>query len=189
MKIILGSKSQGRKKMMEEMGLEFEVISPDIDEKAIRFEDPQKLVLALARAKAEALKKRVNKPAILITSDQVVVCDGKIREKPENADEARYFLESYQKYPAETITSVVVTNLETGKSREAVDVAKIYLKPYTKEEVDELINDGKVFNFAGGFTINGEKWEHHIDKIEGTRDSIIGLPKEITKKLIDEVTK
>lgn len=187
MKIILGSKSQGRRKMLEEMGIPFEVMTADIDEKAIRFKDPQKLVLALARAKAEALKIKINESAILITSDQVVVCDGKIREKPETKEEARYFLESYSTHPAETVTAVVVTNLKTDKKAEVIDIAKVYLHPYTEEEIDDLIKEGQVFNFSGGFSINGEKWEKHINKIEGTRDSIIGLPKDITKRLIDEV--
>ena len=91
MKIILGSKSKGRKRMLEEMGIEFEVMVADINEKAIRFDDPKELVLALARAKAEVLKQKIPEPTILITSDQVVVWEGKIREKPENEKEARFF--------------------------------------------------------------------------------------------------
>ncbi|NQS90060.1 Maf family protein, partial [Patescibacteria group bacterium] len=89
MKIILGSQSKGRKKMLEEMGVEFEIMPADIDEKAIRLKDPKELVLVIARAKADALKPRISEPAILITSDQVVVWQGKIREKPENGKEAR----------------------------------------------------------------------------------------------------
>ena len=59
MKIILGSKSKGRKQILEEMGMDFEIMVSDIDEKAIRFDDAEKLVLALARAKAEALKPKI----------------------------------------------------------------------------------------------------------------------------------
>lgn len=187
MKIILGSQSKNRKKILEEMGINFEIMSPNIDEKAIRLENPKELVLALARAKAEALKSRINEPALLITSDQVIVCQGQIREKPENEKEAREFLKSYSIFPAETVTSVLVTNLATGEQIEAVDVVKIYLKPFSDGEINEIIKEGRTFELAGGFTVDGEIWERHIDKIEGTIDSVMGLPKDITQKLIDEV--
>ena len=87
MKIILGSQSKGRKKMLEEMGYEFEVMSADIDEKAIRFENPKELTLALARVKAEAIKPKIYGSALLVTSDQVVTWNGQIREKPENTEQ------------------------------------------------------------------------------------------------------
>ena len=55
MKLILGSASPRRKKILQGMGYKFDVIVPDIDEKAIRDPDPEKLVLKLANAEADAL--------------------------------------------------------------------------------------------------------------------------------------
>lgn len=170
------------------MGYRFEVMTASIDEKTIRFDDPKELTLAVARAKAEALKPQIFESAILITSDQIVVWDGKIREKPRDEKEVKEFLQGYNLYPAETVTAVVVTNLATGKRVEAVDIAKVYFNPFSENEIDDLIAEGQVFHLAGGFTIDGEKWARHIKKIEGTRDSVIGLPKDITKRLIHEVT-
>ncbi len=188
MKIILGSQSKGRKRMLEEMGVSFEVMPANIEEKAIRFEDPKELVLAIARAKTDALKSKIFEPAILITSDQIVVWQGRIREKPENEKEAREFLEGYNIHPAETVGAVVVTNLETGKQAEGVDTAKVHFSPFSEDEIDCLVADEQIFNFAGGFTIDGERWVSHIREIEGTRDSVIGLPKDLTRRLICEVT-
>lgn len=187
MKIILGSQSKGRKKMLEEMGISFEVITASIDEKAIRLEDPKELTLALARAKAEALKPQISESAILITSDQVVVWNGKIREKPEDKKEVKEFLEGYNLYPAETVTAVVVINLATGKQAEGIDIAKVYFYPFSERDVDEIIKEGNVFHLAGGFTVDGEIWQSHIKKIRGTRDSVRGLPKALTARLIHEV--
>lgn len=188
MKIILGSQSQGRKQMLEEMGLRFEVMVSSIDEKAIRFDDPSQLVAALARAKAEALLPLITDPALLITSDQVVVWQDEIREKPENEDEARRFLEGYSIAPARTVTSVTVTDTQSGKNRTEVDIATVHFHPFTLWEIEDIINQGEIFQLAGVFTIEGELWEKHIDRIEGTRDSIIGLPKAITRRLLEEVS-
>jgi len=55
MKIILGSKSKGRKQILQNLGYDFVVMDPNIDEKSIRDSDPKKLVTLLAKAKAAAL--------------------------------------------------------------------------------------------------------------------------------------
>ncbi|EPS66060.1 hypothetical protein M569_08716, partial [Genlisea aurea] len=122
--LILGSSSIARRKILGEMGYKFTVMAADIDEKAIRKEKPEDLVMALAEAKADAIVGRLKienkeifkKPSIVITSDtvensesklhgeedaqttllitcdQVVVYEGKIREKPSNKVEAREYL-------------------------------------------------------------------------------------------------
>jgi septum formation protein len=189
MKIILGSQSKGRKRILEEMGYEFEVMPSYIDEKTIRLENSGELTLALANAKANALVAKINEPALLITSDQVVVCNGEIREKPEDAEEARYFLKTYNDYPAETVTAVVVTNLATKKRQQGVDTAKIYFIPFSDDEIEKLIEIGDVFRIAGGFTAQGDFWSDHVKNIDGAIDSVIGLPKELTEKLINEALK
>lgn len=186
MKIILGSQSKGRKKMLEEMGMDFSVLSADIDERAIRFDDPKVLVLAIANAKAEALKPKISEPAILITADQVVFCNGKILEKPLDKKEAREFLLTYNSFSPETVAGIVVTNLATGKKIEAVDVARVNFKKFLEEDIDFLIANGDIYNLAGGVDIEGV-WAPFVDSIEGVRDSVIGLPKELTKKLVEEV--
>lgn len=187
MKIILGSKSAGRKKIMEEMGYEFNILVSDIDEKAIRFDDPKELTINIAKAKAISLQDKIFEPAILITSDSVVVCNNEILEKPQNEEEARKFLELYRDFPATVVSSVVVTNTLNSKQIFDVDAATIYFSPFSETEISNFIKDGSVFNNAGGFRIDNEEWGCHIKKIDGCRDCIIGLPKDITKRLISEI--
>ncbi len=187
MKIILGSQSLGRKKIMTEMGYEFETMAADFDESSIRSNDPKELTSALAQAKADVLKSIISEPAILITSDTVVVCKGEILEKPVNEEMAREYLRWYNYFPAEVVTSLVVVNTKTEKEVIGVDVAKIFFFPFLEEEIDELIEAGDLYRMAGGFTVDGEKWEKHVKKIEGTRESIIGLPKDLLKELILDV--
>ena len=82
MKIILGSPSRFRKKIFSQIVQDFSSMSTDIDEKAIRSDDPEQLTLLIANTKASALEKQIAEPAILVTADQVVVFDGQIREEP-----------------------------------------------------------------------------------------------------------
>uniref|UniRef100_A0A804MV55 Maf-like protein CV_0124 n=1 Tax=Zea mays TaxID=4577 RepID=A0A804MV55_MAIZE len=132
-KLILGSSSVARKHILEEMGLEFQVMTADIDEKSIRRENPDDLVMVLAEAKADAIMSRLNiddyqkegsQPTLLITSDIVVVHEGIIREKPTTKEEARQFLKGYSGGHVSTVGSVVVTNLTTGKRLGSLDKAE-----------------------------------------------------------------
>ncbi len=186
MKIILGSQSKWRAKELEKAGFVFEKMSADIDEKAIRFDDPEKLVLALAHAKADVLMKKVSEPALLITSDQVVVCDGKIREKPIDETEARKFLESYTEQPAEVVNGIVVTNTGTGKRFEGIDRARVYYKPSLASVIDELIRKGDVMTCAGSFQAEDPIMLAHMEKLEGGLDSFTGMPIYLVKQLIQK---
>ena len=170
------------------MGYEFDVMPSDIDEKAIRHEDPEKLTLLLARAKADALLAGITEPAILITSDQVGFCDGTILEKPENEDEAREFLTKYTKHSAKTITAVVVTNTENGKRAEGVDVAEVFFLPIPENVIEQYIKEGNALSQSGGFSTDHSMLVEYVARIEGEPESVIGLPVALTRKLIDSVS-
>lgn len=184
MKIILGSQSRGRKAVLEKMGYDFEVMPADIDEKAIRFEDPAVLTLALANAKADALLPKIKEPAILITSDQVVVCNGKILEKPNDEKEAQENLEMYALHPAETVASVVVVNTSSGKRAGGTDIAKIWFFPIPEKVINEYIATKDPFLHAGSFDHEHPLLAPYVKSIEGEPESITGLPKKLTEELI-----
>lgn len=185
MKLVLGSRSEGRRLVLQKMGYKFDIVPADIDEKAIRYEDPELLVLALAKAKAEAIMQRIRHEAILITSDQVVVCKGIIREKPTTDKEVREFFADYIKYPAETVTAVQVTNTATGECVSGVDRAKIWFKPVpTLTLYEYIVVDGDPFDHAGGFNHEHPLISPYVDRIEGESESITGLPMALTKELL-----
>src|SRR3989339_1134219 len=177
MRLILGSASKWRKIILEKAGYTFEVMTADIDEKAIRSENYEELPLLIARAKADALLLKIVEPSILITSDQVVVCDGELWEKPKDEEEAKRFMKSYSEGKAgQTNTAVVVTNTENGKRAEGVDIAKAYFKEIPDKIIEEYIKDGDASQCSGGFTIDHPLLIPYLDRIEGDNDSIEGLP-------------
>ena len=186
-KLILGSASKGRKKILESMGYDFEIMPADIDEKAIRSDDPEKLTLMLARAKADALLPKIKEPALLITLDQVGVCNGQIIGKPENEAQAREYLENYAHYPAKTITAVAITNTKTGKRVEGVDMAEVLFYPIPEEAIRQSVKKGDIFNQSGAFSIDDEILGRYVKEIKGEPESVIGLPKKLTRKLLNEM--
>jgi len=188
LKIILGSSSPWRRQILAEMGYEFESMSPDIDEKAIRRDDPSELVLTLAEAKSLALRPRIQEPCVLITSDQVVISGGRVLEKPRDEAEAREFIRRASDEPSSTVTAVMAVNTATGKTASGVDVANIWFDPVPEDIVDKIICKGDVYTCAGAIETTDPVIRPYVRRIDGDIDSVIGLPKKLTRKLIEEVS-
>ncbi|WJX09313.1 hypothetical protein P8452_00161 [Trifolium repens] len=194
-KIILGSSSVARRKILSEMGYQFTLMSADIDEKSIRKDTPEELVMALAEAKAEAILQRLPvgdylkdaEPTLLITSDQVVVYEGVIREKPSSKEEARQFLKDYSGRKAATVGSVLVTNLKTGLRKGGSDRVDIYFNEIPDEIIEKLVDEGITLYVAGGLIIEHPLIFPYVKEVVGTTDSVMGLPKDLTEKLLKEV--
>lgn len=188
MKIILGTASVQRQEVFREMGYEdFEVVTADIDEKAIRFDDPEKLTLELAKAKAKAIQEKLTEPAILITADQVIVWNGEIREKPESEEQARAYLQSLHKTPSRIVNGIAVTNTATGKQLVLNDISVVVFRQIPEEDIERILATKKVFTWAGGFATEDPLFVPYVESMEGANGGSRGLPKELTERLIKEV--
>ncbi|XP_018718247.1 7-methyl-GTP pyrophosphatase-like isoform X2 [Eucalyptus grandis] len=194
-KIILGSSSMARRHILAEMGYDFTVMTADIDEKAIRKEKPEDLVTALAEAKADAILSRLQNvdsfvedvhTTLLITADTVVVYEGRIREKPSSKDEARHFIEEYSGGRADVVGSVLVTNLKTGRREAGWERAEVYFYDIPAQVVQSLIDEGITLNVAGGLMLEHPLTLPFVKEVIGTDDTVMGLPKSLTERLIQE---
>ena len=202
-KVILGSKSFTRKAILKEMGIEYTVAVADIDEKAVGDRTkltPKDLVMAVACAKADAIvAKMANElgpdmagqwplavDTMLVTCDQVVVHEGKVREKPESVDEARSFITSYGESPPSTVGAIVVTDLETGERSAGFDGSTVAFAPIPDDVVDFLVEEGECMNCAGGLMVEHPKMSPLITEFTGSMDSIMGLGKRVLGGLLSE---
>ncbi|KAK3149495.1 hypothetical protein QOZ80_3AG0218200 [Eleusine coracana subsp. coracana] len=193
-KVILGSSSLARREILADMGYEFAVMTADIDEKAIRRETPEELVKALAEAKAEAIKQKLHgdcardrdRPTLLVTSDQVVVSKGMIRERPRNTEEAREFIRGYSDDRAFAVNYVLVTNLSTGATKGGWDIPEIKFQHIPDEFIDKVIKEVDMTCVAGGLRLTHQSVSPFVKELVGTTDSIRGLPRKLTEKLIRE---
>lgn len=211
--LLLGSASFTRKLILKEMEVPFSKFVRPIDEKALgdRSENapPRELVLLLANAKMDRLveelkennpedlpenKTENNKGWVVLTGDQVVTCGGKILEKPESVEEAKKFVEGYAKSPPSTVGSVVLYHHPSGIRVEGVDTATIYFNSETLGGggssllIDSLIEQKEpVMSCAGGLMIEHPLTKHHVDKIDGTEDSVMGLSKDLVLQLLEEL--
>ncbi|XP_077241620.1 uncharacterized protein LOC143882102 isoform X2 [Tasmannia lanceolata] len=176
------------------MGYEFTIMTADIDEKEIRRDKPDELVMVLAEAKADAIISRLRtidykmdaEPTLLITADIVVVHEGEIKEKPSSKEEARQFIKGYSGGHVSTVGSVLVTNLKTGTRRGGTDTVEVYFHDIPDEVIDNMIEEGVVLNVAGGLLLEHPLTLPFVEAVVGAADSVMGLSKALTEKLIEE---
>jgi septum formation protein len=153
--------------------------------------------MALAHAKAAAIRARLAAatppaavspalPALLITSDQVVVHRGTILEKPESPDEARRFIRGYSGHSARTVGAVVVTQLSSGFVCAGLDTAAVFFGAIPEATVEALVAGGEVYFCAGGLMVESPLVAPHVERMEGGMDSIMGLGKALTARLLVE---
>ncbi|KAL6207431.1 hypothetical protein ACLB2K_018389 [Fragaria x ananassa] len=117
---------------------------------------------------------------------EVVVYEGVVREKPSSKEEARQFLKDYSGGHAATVGSVLVTNLKTGFSKGEWDRVEIYFHEIPDEAIEKLIEEGTVLKVAGGLIIEHPLILPFVKEVVGTTDSVMGLPKDITERLLKE---
>ncbi|MBI2121296.1 MAG: Maf family protein [Candidatus Wildermuthbacteria bacterium] len=187
MKIILGTASKQRREVFEEMGYDFTVMSADINEKEIRSRNPEELTVALAKAKAAELLKRITEPAILITADQVIGRGGEIREKPKDADQAREYLRTCHEVPVRIVNGIAVTNTQTGAQAAENDTALVTFRQIPEEIVERLVGEGRVFSWAGAFATKDPLIAPYVASMDGADGSSRGLPKALVSRLMQEV--
>lgn len=187
MKIILASNSPRRKEILENAGVEFEIISSDIEEKVIEGETPFSVVAALSFEKAMDVCERLEEKAIIIASDTIVFKE-EILGKPNNEEEAYDMLCKIRGTSHSVFTGICV--IETGTNKKIVDVVetKVFTKNYSDEKIWRYIKSGEVWNKAGSYAIQG-KGAMLIDHIEGDYLNVVGLPisklEDIFKKYFD----
>eukprot|EP01040_Poterioochromonas_malhamensis_P017089 gene17090-19560_t len=108
---IFGTSSKFRKEIINQLGWSYTQMSPDIDEKAIRTDDPIDLPIKIAEAKAAAIIEQLKNNDIMtekliLTADQVVLFEQTIREKPLHDEEALQFLSSYSGKSVSTVSAI-----------------------------------------------------------------------------------
>ena len=199
MSIVLGSSSKWRRGLLAELlGVAEDTIltmPPDIDEKAVGDRSvgasPAELVVAVARAKAAALRRGggVAPGAVVLCLDQVVVCGGAVREKPADAAEARAFVEAYRHgAAAETVTGVVAFVGGTAAEAVRVATARVSFGGLSEEAAaDYLATNKDLWYCCGALVVEAPQLARVAVFEQGTLDSVQGFPKAEVAQVLAEL--
>ena len=192
MKIILASKSEVRKKILQENKIDCEVVPSNIDEDQFKESlinekaTPELISKNLAELKANKISRK--KPnELVLGADSVIDLKNELISKPKNREEAMNILQKLNGQKHQLISSVCIskngsmiwhyTDASTLTMRQlSLDEIKSYL---TKIKDKELYAYGVYQIEADGRSL--------FSKIEGDKDAIMGLPVKKIKEYLNTI--
>ena len=190
-KIILASKSEVRKKILDQNKIDNEVVPANIDEDLIKQSliqekaTPEIISKNLAELKAKKIsEKKINK--LVLGADSVVDLNGKLISKPSSREEALAILKKLNGQKHQLISSVCIFK-NGGMLWNFTSVSSLTMKKLSLVEIKSYlanIKDKELYAY-GVYQIEATG-KSLFSKIEGNKDSIMGLPVKQIKEYLNK---
>ena len=178
-RLILASASPRRARILESLGLKFEVRPADIDETLLPGETPRALVRRLARGKALVAARRG--PGCVIAADTVVVLGTRILGKPKNRSDARSMLRELSGRAHTVLTGVAVRR--QARLFVAVESTKVRFRRIDEREIANYVRTGEPLDKAGAYHVEGGG-AAFIESIHGSPSNVAGLSVTTARRLL-----
>ena len=181
MKIVLASKSKVRKDILTENNIDCEVIQSNVDEDPIKDSliaegaTPEIISKNLAELKANKVSSNVYDKLVL-GADSVIDLNGELISKPSSREEAMNILRKLNGKSHYLISSVCISK-NNSMIWNHTDKAKLTMKNFSEVELKDYLNkitDDALYAY-NVYQIEGEG-KNLFEKIEGDKDTIMGLP-------------
>ena len=189
-KIILASKSKIRKQILDKNNIESIVEPSNVDEDTVKKSllrekaSPSIISKNLAELKANKVSTKKNDEVVL-GADSVIDLDGELISKPENREEAMKILEKLNGKSHFLISSVCISK-NGSMIWNYTDKARLTMKNLSEKELKNYlskISDEALYAY-NVYQIEGEG-KNLFEKIEGDKDTIMGLPVKKIKEYME----
>ncbi len=176
-KIYLASASQRRRKLLQQLGIGFDVIVPAVSELQRQGESPMEYVQRLAAEKAYDVQRRVEEQALplrpVLGADTCVVLDGAVFGKPRDQGEGEAMLRRLSGRTHTVLTAVTV--LHDGAQQTVMDASQVTFRRLDAAEIADYWETGEPADKAGAYALQGRA-AAFVSRIEGSYSSVVGLP-------------
>ena len=197
-RVVLGSASAGRLRVLRSAGIDPLVSVSGVDEDAVierlgADADPAAVVSALAEAKADAVRlgldPRVAADCVVIGCDSMLYIDGQLSGKPGTPEQTRMRWQAMAGREGRLFTGHCVLRVRDGQlagSATAADITTVRFGVPTDDELDAYIASGEPLGVAGAFTLDGlGGW--FVDGVDGDPSNVVGLGLAVTRRLFESV--
>jgi septum formation protein len=173
--LVLASTSPFRKALLQRLGVDFETLSPEVDEAVLEGESAEAMVKRLSEAKARA--GETDYPdALVIGSDQVAVCDGDVLGKPGNHENARRQLARLAGHRVSFLTGLCLYDSATGSVKLDMVPYHVAFRRLTDEQIERYLRAEQPYNCAGSFKSEGLGISLFESMQGEDPNALIGLP-------------
>ena len=164
--LTLASRSPQRRAILEQLGIDFRVETPDVEELAVG--DPRALVLENARRKARAVHADP-----VLGADTAVVLGERVFGKPADEREAAEFLRALSGRPHDVHGGACLR--AAGEERTTHAVTRVRFRDLGEELLEWYLAGGEWRERAGAYAIQG-RGAALVEGIEGDYLNVVGLP-------------
>ena len=176
--IYLNSTSPRRKLLLEQMGIDFELVHNPISEDVKAGENPLDYVVRMSKEKAEA---GFGEKGLTIGADTIVSMGNRIFGKPKSVGDAKETLEILS--GCEHVVLTVVAIFDGKKLEHVISESKVQIKELSFQEIDDYCKTGEPLDKAGSYGIQGIGGIF-VHQIKGSYSGIVGLPLFETEQLL-----
>lgn len=194
-RLVLGSASPGRLKVLRQAGVEPVVVVSGVDEERITaalgpHAEPAEVVCALAAAKADAvtgmLESRIATDCVVLGCDSILHIDGRLCGKPQSAEAAldQWRLIGGRSGRLHTGHNLLRLRDGTVSHREVQSsCTTVHFAAPSDADLRAYVASGEPLKVAGGFTLDGlGGW--FVDGIDGDPSNVIGLSLPLLRSLL-----
>jgi septum formation protein len=181
--IYLASRSPRRRDLLNQLGVDFETLDPDVDESPLAGETPEALVQRLAASKAEAGRSRLGERGahVVLGADTIVVVDGAVLGKPRDAAHAHELLMRLSGRCHQVLSAVALAS--AGDTHTRLSESRVCFRPLTDAECEAYAATGEPLDKAGGYGIQGRA-AAFVSELQGSYSGVVGLPLYETAALL-----
>lgn len=198
--LYLASQSPRRKQLLEQWGVQPELLLPDADEDVESLEMVrgaeapatyvQRVTALKLQASLERLHRRGLPPAPVLCADTTVALGRRILGKPADAAEARAMLRDLAGRTHRVLTAVAVgvpprRSGAAPRRAQALSVSTVTFAPLSRAEIDRYVASGEPMGKAGAYALQGHAalW---VRRMTGSHSGIVGLPAFETAQVLRE---
>lgn len=175
--IVLASTSPRRSDLLRQIGIPFEVVTPDVDESRYSFEvDPAGTGERLALAKAKSAAGRVDvRGRLVLGADTVVLFEGLVLGKPVDAEDACAMLGRLTGHAHRVLTAFALLEAGTNRSVTGHEWTTVFMRACSDDEIRAYVDTGEPLDKAGSYGAHA-LGASLITRVEGCFYNVIGLP-------------
>jgi len=173
-RFILASASARRIELLSLLGLRFEIMPSNVDEKFMKGEAPRDHVLRLSEEKAK-MASALHPEAWVMGADTIVIINGDVLGKPRTPDEAKEMLGRLSGQIHKVFTGFTVARKSADiLIRDAVE-SSVRFREIPEDEMAWYIRSQEPYDKAGGYAVQG-MGAFFIKEIYGSYTNVMGLP-------------
>ncbi|HEX5137453.1 MAG TPA: Maf family protein [Planctomycetota bacterium] len=174
--LILASGSPRRRALLENAGIAFRVVVPDVPEDEPERGDPHAVARTNARRKAEAVAGD-----LVLAADTVVAVGDRLLGKPRDEADAADLLRALSGTTHVVVTAVALK--AGGRIRERAVTTRVTMRRLDEDEIRAYAASGEGMGKAGAYAIQ-ETADRFVTALDGPFDNVVGLPVDAVKELL-----